>query len=157
VIAMLVLTFQIGSDRLALDVRRVREVVPRVRWQPVAGSPPWLAGVFLYRGRVVPVIDLHRLVGAGECPPHLSTRVILVTRSDDGGQRLIGLLAARVDDIRPLSPPAGALNRLTAPGRPDLGPVLVDGRELIHLVELDRLLPESYESQLALVPQELPT
>jgi chemotaxis-related protein WspB len=153
---MLVLTFQIGSDRLALDVRRVREVVPRVRLQQVACSPPWLAGVFLYRGRVVPVIDLHRLVGAGECPPHLSTRIILVARGHNGAERLIGLLAAQVDDIRHVTPPSESLTRLSTPGRPDLGPVLVDGRELVHLVELETLLPESYESQLALVPKELP-
>jgi chemotaxis-related protein WspB len=112
--------------------------------------------VFVYRGRVVPVIDLHRLVGAGECPPHLSTRIILVARSHDGGERLIGLLAAQVDDIRQVTPPSESLTRLSTPGRPDLGPVLVDGRELVHLVELDRLLPESYENQLALVPKELP-
>jgi chemotaxis-related protein WspB len=153
---MLVLTFQIGSDRLALDVRRVREVVPRVRLNPVACASEWLAGVFVYRGRVVPVIDLHRLVGAGACPPHLSTRIILVTRSADGDDRLIGLLAARVDDVRQVTPPAEQPTPLGAPGRPDLGPILVLDRELVHLVELDRLLPDSHEGQLALVPKELP-
>jgi chemotaxis-related protein WspB len=156
---MLVLTFHIGSDCLALDVRRVREVVPRVHLQPVACSHSWLAGVFVYRGQVVPVIDLHRLVGAGECPPHLSTRIILVARTFGGAERLVGLLAAKVDEVRQLAPPAEALPRMTTPGQPDLGPVVVDGRQLVHLVELDRLLPESYESQLALAAQvgkELP-
>ena len=41
---MLVLTFQTGSERLALDVRQVREVVPQVGLQPVASGPPgWRA------------------------------------------------------------------------------------------------------------------
>ena len=62
----------------ALDIRRVREVVPRVRLRPVSGAPEWLAGLFVYRGQAVPVLDLHRLAGAGECPPHLSSRIILV-------------------------------------------------------------------------------
>jgi chemotaxis-related protein WspB len=153
---MLVLTFQIGSDRLALDVRRVREVVPRVRLQRVACSPPWLAGVFIYRGHVVPVIDLHRLIGAAECPPHLSTRIILVPHVLDGAERLFGLLAAQVADIREMAPPSQAQTRLAVPGQPDLGPVLVTGNEIVHLVELDRLLPETYQRQLALVPRELP-
>jgi chemotaxis signal transduction protein len=156
---MLVLTFQIGSERLALDVRRIREVVPRVRLQPVACSPPWLVGAFVYRGQVVTVVDLHRLVGAGECPPHLSTRIILVPQVIDGEERLLGLLAAQVADLREMQPPRQGQPRLAAagqPGQPDLGPVLVDGREIVHFVDLDRLLPASYQSQLALVPRELP-
>jgi chemotaxis-related protein WspB len=153
---MLVLTFQIGDDRLALDVRQVREVVPRVRLQRVAGSPAWLAGVFIYRGSVVPVIDLHRLIGTEECPLRLSSRIILVPRRVEGEERLLGLLAAQVADIRELRPQSQPQPRLTAQGQPDLGPVLVDGREIVHVVELDRLLPESYRRQLALVPTELP-
>jgi chemotaxis-related protein WspB len=153
---MLVLTFQIGSERLALEVRRIREVVPRVRLQRVACSPPWLAGAFIYRGQVVPVIDLHRLVGAGECPPHLSTRIILVPQVHDGEDRLLGLLAAQVADIREMEPPRRGRGRVAAPDQPDLGPVLVYGREMVHFVDLDRLLPESHQRLLSLVPRELP-
>jgi len=110
---MLVLTCQIGDDRLALDVRRVREVVPRVRLQRVAGSPAWLAGVFIYRGSVVPVIDLHRLIGTEECPLRLSSRIILVPHRVEGEERLLGLLAAQVADIRELRPRSQPQPRLT--------------------------------------------
>jgi chemotaxis-related protein WspB len=154
---MLVLTFQIGNTCLALDVRRIHEVVPRVPLQQIAGSPPWLGGVFIYRGQVVPVIDLHRLIGNEECPAHLSTRIILVRRPDGGAERLLGLLAAQVADIRNIETPTQPQARLAAPGQPDLGPVLVDGRRLVHLVELSRLLPEAHQQQLGLVPRELPT
>src|SRR5207248_4601981 len=123
---MLVLTFHIGADRLALDIRQVREVVPRVKLQPVTGAPPWLAGLLVYRGQVIPVLDLHRLVGAGECPPHLSSRIILVPhRLPGGGERLLGLLAAQVADIREV--PDGTPAILASDGRADLGPVVADG------------------------------
>jgi chemotaxis-related protein WspB len=153
---MLVLTFQVGDTLLALDVRRVHEVVPLVRLQRVECAPPWLAGVFIYRGRVVPVVDLHRLIGAGECPPNLSTRIILVPHALGGEVRLVGLLASRVADLRDIRPPAGSPGRGTTTDQPDLGPVLVDGNEIIHLVEPDRLLPESHGRQLALIHRELP-
>jgi chemotaxis-related protein WspB len=153
---MLVLTFQIGSNRLALDVRLVHEVVPRVRLQPVRSAPAWLAGVFIYREGVVPVIDLHRLLRAGECPPHLSTRIILASQARAGAEKPVGLLATQVADIRDVPAPALSPASLTVPGQPDLGPVLVDGREIVHLVDLGRLLPESYQRQLARVPTELP-
>jgi chemotaxis-related protein WspB len=158
---MLVLTFQIGSNHLALEVGRVHEIVPCVRLQPVACSPPWLVGVFIYRGQVVPVIDLHRLLGVGECPVHLSTRIILVPHVFDRQERLVGLLAAKVADVREMQPPSSTPTRLVPrlevgneAGRPDLGPVLVDGQEIIHLVELDRLLPELSDRKLTLVPME---
>jgi chemotaxis-related protein WspB len=145
---MLALTFQSGSDRLALDIRRVREVVPHVRLQPVAGSPEWLAGVFVYRGQVVPVFDLQRLVGAGEHPVHLSTRIILLAHSTGTEERLVGLLAAQVADIRELELENQPQTHFAAPGRTNLGPVLVDGTDIVHLVEPDRLLPELYDQRL---------
>jgi len=63
---MLALTFEVGSDRVAVDVRRVREVVPRVRLNPLSGGPSGSRNV-RHRGRVIPVIDLHRFIGSGEC------------------------------------------------------------------------------------------
>ncbi len=153
---MLALTFQIGDACLALDVRRVHEVVPRVGLQPVVGAPPWLAGVFVYRGQAVPVIDLHRLAGAGECPAHLSTRIILVPDPRGGEGRLLGLLAAQVADVREIEAPARPAADLAAPGQPDLGPVHVLGRQMVHLVELERLLPEAHRQKLGLVPKDVP-
>jgi chemotaxis-related protein WspB len=151
---MLVLTFQVGSYHLALDVGQVHEIVPCVRLQSVACGPDWLAGVFIYRGKTVPVVELHRVLEQGKCPIHLSTRIILVHRSVDGQDGLLGLLAAKVADVKELPLPAVAPNRLATTGGPELGPILVDGREVIHLVELERLLPEIANEPLALVAKE---
>jgi chemotaxis-related protein WspB len=147
---MQVLTFQIGGDRLALDTRQVREVVPRVRLQRAASAsaPPWLAGLFVYRGAVVPVLDLHRLLGAGECPAHLSSRIVLVPMQRGGGESLLGLLAAGVADVRDVAPSDRPLSGLSAPGQPDLGRTLVDGDGILHLLDLDRLLPDPVKKLL---------
>ena len=146
---MMVLTFQVGNEPLALDIRRVREVLPRVRLRPVSGAPDWLAGAFVYRGRVIPVIDLHRLAGIGECPPHLSSRIILVPHaSPDGGERLLGLLATQVADIREVRSNEPTLPRLAADGAVDLGPVVADGNGLLRLLDPDRLLPAAAWRQL---------
>jgi chemotaxis signal transduction protein len=146
---MLVLTFQVGKDRLALDIRRVREVVPRVELARAAGSPPWLAGSFVYRGRVVSVLDLHGLLGAGECPPHLSSRIILVPVGE--GEMLLGLLAAQVADIKEIAP-GHSVPVLSSPGRPDLGRAIVDDGGILHLIDLGRLLPEPVRQMVPLLP-----
>ena len=57
----LFLVFRIGSERYALQATEVAEVLPRLPLKPIAQAPHWVAGVFAYRGAVVPVIDLSAL------------------------------------------------------------------------------------------------
>ena len=136
---MLALTFQVGSARVAIDVARIREVVPRVRLAPVTGGQSWIAGQFVYRGRVVPVVDLHRLTGAGECPPHLSSRIILLPYLPDSPESLIGLLATQVADVRdiPMTQMPPAAGRIE---QPRLGQAIPDGAGVLHILDPDSLL-----------------
>ncbi|MFM8270818.1 MAG: chemotaxis protein CheW [Gemmata sp.] len=138
---MLSLVFQVGPDKVAVDVRRVREVVPRVQLTAVHGAPLWIAGVFVYRGRVVPVVDLHALAGVGECPPHLSSRIILFPYPLDIPESLVGLLATQVAEIREIRP--GLVQPIPGPpGRPSLGPALADGQGILRLLDPDWLLAQ---------------
>jgi chemotaxis-related protein WspB len=75
---MLLLTFRAAENLYAIDVRRVVEVVPRINLRRLPHAPVFLAGVFDYRGAVVPVIDLGTLLGSESCRDRLSTRIILV-------------------------------------------------------------------------------
>lgn len=149
---MLVLTFHVGAHRAGVDIRRVEEVIPRVRLQPLPGGPHWVAGLFVHRGRVIPVVDLHRLLDQGECPHHLSSRIMLVPVQTAGRTLLVGWLAARVADMRDI--PADRISAGSTGdggGRVDLGPVFVDDRGILHVVDPDRLLPDSaWQSLLAL-------
>jgi chemotaxis-related protein WspB len=152
---MTVLTFRVGAEALALDIRRVREVLPRVNLRAIGGSPEWLAGVFVYRGGVIPVIDLHRLTGAGECPPHLSSRIILVPHSTpQGGEQIVGLLATQVADIREISADQPMLAGIAADTGADLGPVVADGNGTLRLLDTDRLLPALAWEKLLSLPAE---
>jgi len=54
----LFLVFCIGDERYALQAIDVVEVLPRLPLKPIARTPSWVAGVFAWRGAVVPVIDL---------------------------------------------------------------------------------------------------
>jgi chemotaxis-related protein WspB len=138
---MLALIFQVGPDKVAVDVRRIREVVPRVKLTAVHGVLPWVAGVFVYRGRVVPVIDLHALAGVGECPPHLSSRIILFPYPLEEPESLVGLLATQVNEIREIQP--GIAQSIPGPsGRPSLGPALADGESILRLLDPDWMLSQ---------------
>jgi chemotaxis-related protein WspB len=154
---MLALIFHIGSERFALDVRRIQEVVPRVPLQVLSGAPPNFAGAFVYRGQVVPVLDLHRLAGAGECPPHLSSRIILVPQPGSDQGRLLGLLASQVADLQDLQTDGQALTHMQESGNPDFGPVLADRGGMVRLLDLDRLLPALVGGQLLTLERREPS
>ena len=153
---MLALTFQIGTNRLALEVREIKEVVPRVTLREAAYAPAWLAGVFVYRGQIVPVVDLHKLIVAVPCPDYLSSRIILVPLPGDADQRLIGLLAGQVADIRELEFPAASASP-TDPNRPDLGRAIVDAEGILHLARLEHLIPPVHRHALATLCQSTPS
>lgn len=144
---MLLLKFEIGAAAYALDSACIEEVVPWVQLRPVPHAPAFLPGVFHYRGKVIPVIDVGLLLGQEAALDRLSTRIIVV-RTTRNGRRLLGLLAGRVSDLvrvesAQLQPPAVQLT-----GAPYLGPVAQTPEGLMQLLNVDHVLPES------LVPSE---
>jgi chemotaxis-related protein WspB len=58
---MVFLLFQLGSGRYALEASRVVEVVPLLEMKPLPQAPRGVAGIFNYRGRPVPAVDLSAL------------------------------------------------------------------------------------------------
>ncbi|QDV32350.1 chemotaxis protein CheW [Tautonia plasticadhaerens] len=137
---MMVLTFEAGGERYGVDVSLVEEVVPRVALRRLPYASSAVAGLLDYRGEVVAVIDLGRLVDALPCEDRLSTRVVLFGADREG--RRLGLAAERVSELSDVS--GLELTTLAAPVQRVgfLGPVArVDG-QLVQLIEPSRLLVE---------------
>lgn len=136
---MLVLMCEAGGSRCAIRAREVAEVLPAVRLQPVAGAPDWLAGLFVFRGSPTPVIDLAALVTGSASAARWSSRIVLTETSSRGGSALAGILVDRVttadvDEPQPREDGGG----LRGPG--GLGPVLVDEKKMLQLIDLSRLI-----------------
>lgn len=136
----LLLLLAVCEQLYAIDTEAVVEVIPQVMLRPLCGAPDHLRGVFNFRGRVVPVVDVTQLIAGAPCADHLSSRIIMVRHSSAAGESaLLGLLAERVTDtlLKPLAsfrPAEGA-----AAQRPFLGGVALDQRGLIQLLLCDRL------------------
>lgn len=54
---------RVGATEYAIDIRRVREILPKQTLTPLPAAPGW-EGVFEIRDTVVPVLDLRRRLGA---------------------------------------------------------------------------------------------
>lgn len=97
---MLLLLFETGDGRHALDSRHVVEVIPLLQAKRIPGAPDYVAGMINFRGTAVPVIDLCALAGGGPCREYFSTRIILVHYPlADDHERMIGLIAERATDV----------------------------------------------------------
>src|SRR5271155_3776117 len=134
---MRVLKFQVGDDAFAVDFQHIVEVTPLAKLRPLAHAPDFLAGLLHYRGRVVPVVSVSRLLGAVPAAPRLSTRIILVQPGPD--RPLLGLLAERVSDLKQTSADLTAAPALAVPAAPYLGPVVEIEGELVQLLAVDKL------------------
>ena len=132
----LFLVFYIGDERYALAATDVVEVLPRLPLKPIAQAPAWVAGVFAYRDRMIPVIDISAMTFGTEAVARTSTRLVLVNYR---GQ-LLGLLIEQASNTLRCDPedfqPYGLDNR----DAPYLGPVRKDEAGLLQWLSVDDLL-----------------
>ncbi|MBC3383781.1 chemotaxis protein CheW [Pseudomonas sp. SWRI12] len=146
----LFLVFCIGNERYALQATDVVEVLPRLPLKPIARAPSWVAGVFAWRGTVVPVIDLCALTFGRSAEPRTSTRLVLVRYQGDTQQtgQVLGLILEQATDTLRCDPvdfkPYGLDNRQA----PYLGPVREDALGLLQWVRVNDLLDESVRALL---------
>ena len=138
----LFLLFRIGNERYALQAIEVAEVLPRLALKPIAKAPPWVAGVFAYRGAVVPVIDLGALTFGQPAQVRTSTRLVLVHYRPQAcvPEQLLGLILEQATDTLRCNPadfqPYGLDNRQA----PYLGPVREDQQGLLQWIRVADLL-----------------
>jgi chemotaxis-related protein WspB len=92
-----------------------------------------------FRGHLVPVVDLCRLVLGRECRPVLSSRLIVLAVDDPGPSRLFAVLAESVLDLVPV---AATVPGLRLPDAPWLAEHLSDQPGLPQLIAPAKLLPD---------------
>ncbi len=73
-----IVTFRVGDDLFAADVRTVERVLRYSAPTPVPNVPPWVAGVIEYQKRVLPVIDLRVRFGLAAADATRDTRTLVI-------------------------------------------------------------------------------
>jgi chemotaxis-related protein WspB len=148
---MLFLLFQIGNDRYALEARQAVEVLPFVALKKIPQAPRGVAGIFNYRGRPVPALDLTELTFGRPSRQRLSTRIILVQyeHSDRPGKpRLLGLIAEQATSMMRREERDFVDPGVRSNAAPYLGPVIMDDKGVIQLLRAQHLLAESVRDLL---------
>ncbi|HAN73746.1 MAG TPA: chemotaxis protein CheW [Planktothrix sp. UBA8407] len=148
---MLILLFYVGNDLYALDSSQVVEVIPRVILRKIYHAPDYVAGLFNYRGAIVPVIDLCHLIQGQPSCSYLSTRIIMVNYiTKEKHKRCFGLMAERVTET--LNKPATSLTidsgEKADQDHPYLGGIIMDEKGMIQYIRLEYLLSDAQHQYL---------
>lgn len=142
---MQLLIFKVSEELYGLDFLEIVEVIPLVKFRPVPHVPASVAGIFKYRGSIVPSIDLSILFAGEPSKNMFSTRIIII--KNDG--RYIGLIAENVtesiackedDLIEPGIIPQGAKY---------LGKMLKIGDSFVQKIVPSKLFPDELIEILA--------
>lgn len=156
---MQILTFTVAGAAFAIPSRTVIEVLPLVPARPLPLMPDFVRGIFTYRGRLVPLVDLGRRFAAVDAaeqrPDRLSTRVIVV-EFPAGGEApypvRLGLVAENVVSIRSAEEADSSTPEMALSHAPFLGQVLRLGGQTVQLIAVDRLLPPDLLAGLCPAP-----
>jgi chemotaxis-related protein WspB len=148
---MLLLVFRVAGESYAVEAGRVLRVIPRVELRALPHAPETLAGLFRYRGRMVPVIDLGILLGTGPSPALLSTRIILFEdRTQEGIGTRAGLIAEHVSEVRRIADESVIVPPDLMGENPYLGSIVSTETGLVPLIAVERILA----GPLCHVPEE---
>ncbi len=130
---MLMLLFYAGDDLYAIESTRIVEVIPRVALRKVQHVPEYVAGLFNYRGTILPVIDLCHLIQGNPSHAYLSTRIIIVSHPKaNGGLQYLGLMAERVTETLNRSSNDVLESTLSVEDAPYLTGTIIDHKRIIQ-------------------------
>ncbi len=93
------LTFSLGDEVFAMDIRSVREIIQHGAMTVVPLMPEFVRGIINLRGSVVPVIDLQSRFGRARAQVGKKTCVIIFDVGPEGDRVELGLLVDAVSEV----------------------------------------------------------
>lgn len=97
------LTFTLGDEVFAMDIRTVREIIQHTSMTTVPLMPDFVHGVINLRGAVVPVIDLQSRFGRRQTQIGKKTCVVIFDASREGERIELGLMVDAVSEVVDIS------------------------------------------------------
>ena len=98
------LTFTLGEEVFAMDIRTVREIIQYGPMTTVPLMPGFVRGVINLRGAVVPVIDLQARFGRPPAKVGKKTCIVIFDALRDGERVELGLMVDAVSEVIEIAP-----------------------------------------------------
>ena len=93
------LTFYIADEIFAIDVLKIKEIIPYDEITPIPLMHSYVAGVMNIRGNVVPIIDLNKRVELNIEMSNKKLSIIIISLMYDNEISDVGIIVSRVDKV----------------------------------------------------------
>ncbi|MDW8800535.1 chemotaxis protein CheW [Clostridium sp. A1-XYC3] len=87
--------FKLADDKCALKINDIFEIIKMQKITAVPNSRAFLEGIINLRGKVVPVVNIHKRFGIKNYSATKSTRIIVVESRDE----IIGMIVDEVSQV----------------------------------------------------------
>lgn len=98
------LTFNLGDEVMAIDIRRVREIIQPSVMTIVPLMPDFVRGIINLRGAVVPVIDLQARLGRGCAQSGKKTCIVILEVGPEADRTQLGVQVDAVSEVIDIAP-----------------------------------------------------
>lgn len=141
-----VITIGIENQLYGIDVRSLQEILPILKIKPIAKGPLFLEGIINLRGKVIPVADLRKLLGAKSCGYTFDTRIIVACIET----RTIGFIVDEVKEFREFMKDQISALVVDGPNAPLVENVVtLSSGQMIQLIILNHVLSKDELEQLS--------
>lgn len=88
-------TFELSGELFGIDILKVQEISPMTRITRVPNAPHFVEGVINLRGKVIPVVDLRKILDLDLKPYDMNSRIIVLHIEG----KIIGILVDRMSEV----------------------------------------------------------
>lgn len=146
---MLILQFRAGQDLYGIEGVNIIEVAPLTTMRKLPHAEVYVAGLFNYRGSLVPTVDLSALLTGVLSRPLLSTRIVVVNYNPSPGKDyVLGLVAEGVTEVHRIEEAELQDPGISIAEAPYLGKLWSKEGKILQLIYLNKVLPETLRISL---------
>ncbi|MCA1927669.1 MAG: chemotaxis protein CheW [Calditerrivibrio sp.] len=88
-------SFNMDSEKYAVDIMFIEEIIRLVEITQVPRAPEFVEGIINIRGKVIPVVDMKKKLGLGSISPDINTRIIITNIKG----KKVGFLVDSVNEV----------------------------------------------------------
>jgi purine-binding chemotaxis protein CheW len=130
--------FDLSGQKYAIPVLKTQEIIKMVDVTPIPRSADFIEGVINLRGRIVPIINLHKRLNLKRSENTRDTRIIVVEHNETS----VGMIVDRVQEVGRYSPDEIERPESIMQENEYISGVVKREDALWLLLQLDRVLPK---------------
>ncbi len=130
--------YEVTNEKYAMKISDIYEIIKQQKITPVHNGKTFLEGVINLRGKIVPVVNLHKRLALKNLEVTKSTRIIVVQSRDE----MVGIIVDKVNQVvrfRDIQPPPEMVAGIDGNYFEGIG-LTEDG--VVSLLRIDKVLYE---------------